>query len=94
MENYDTINSFLDTNLGDKIVVPELDNNTICILKPNTDKQHHEAYKHYFTILKFNILDSIWQESQENTLRYKKLLEAALAGDKLQFLSITKEMDK
>jgi hypothetical protein len=26
--------------------------------------------------------------------RYKKLLEAALAGDRLQFLSITKEMEK
>jgi hypothetical protein len=94
MENLETINSFLDTSLGDKINVPELENNAICILKPNTDKQHHEAYKNYFTILKFNVLDSIWQESPENSLRYKKLLEAALVGDKMQFLAITKEMEK
>ncbi|MCE5223689.1 hypothetical protein LLG10_05795 [bacterium] len=94
MDTLGTINSFLDTSIGDKITVPELENNAICILKPNTDKQHHEAYKNYFTILKFNVLDTIWQESQENTLRYKKLLEAALAGDKLRFLSIAKEMEK
>ena len=94
MENLETINSFLDTIFGDKINVPELENNVICILKPNTDKQHHKAYKNYFTILKFNVLDTIWQESQENTLRYKKLLDAALAGDRLQFLSISKEMEK
>ena len=94
MENLETINSFLDTSLGDKITVPELENNAICILKPNTDKQHHKAYKNYFTILRFNVLDTIWQESQENTLRFKKLLDAALAGDRLQFLSVTKEMEK
>ena len=94
MENLETINSFLDSSLGDKINVPELENNAICILKPNIDKKHHEAYKNYFTILRFNVLDTIWQESQENTLRFKKLLDAALAGDRLQFLSITKEMEK
>ncbi|MDD4663928.1 MAG: hypothetical protein PHD83_04595 [Caldisericia bacterium] len=93
MDTLGTINSFLDTSLGDKITVPELENNTIYILKPNTDKKHYEAYKNYFTILKFNVLDTIWRETQANPLRYKKLLEAALAGDRLQFLSIAKEMD-
>lgn len=94
MEKLDFINKFLDNGWGVTVALPGMENEKVLILKAGASHSIQEAYKQYFTILKFNVLELYWPETPANMLAYRNLLDAALRGDLAIFLTILGEMEK